>query len=237
MALNSLLIDPKRTWQGVWRWFDESFLSCCEPLDVIKLKGITMSKLACLARCNGANPIIKYASETTVEAFRADVKRVCSLMHSDGTFCNQTVMIASYSRPVLNQTGSGHFSPIGAYNSENDMVLILDVARFKYPAHWVPLPLLFQAMQSIDSDSQKSRGYILLTASTELIASCGELCSESNYVTSFSCSGDGGGSSCSTEISTTSNADNISSPDVKNDADAAQAMIKSLTEHKCPHCN
>lgn len=26
MALNSLLVDPKRVWKGNWRWFDESML-------------------------------------------------------------------------------------------------------------------------------------------------------------------------------------------------------------------
>ena len=32
MALNALLIDPRRVWQGAWRWFDESMLDCCDPL-------------------------------------------------------------------------------------------------------------------------------------------------------------------------------------------------------------
>ena len=30
-----------------------------------------------------------------------------------------------------NQTGDGHFSPIGGYDPENDLLLIMDVARFK----------------------------------------------------------------------------------------------------------
>jgi hypothetical protein len=63
----------------------------------------------------------------------------------------------------LNQTGSGHFSPIAAYDSESDQVLILDTARFKYGAHWTKLELLFQAMGPIDTDSGKSRGYALLS--------------------------------------------------------------------------
>jgi hypothetical protein len=32
----------------------------------------------------------------------------------------------------------------GAYEPASDMVLILDVARFKYPAHWVSLPDLYK---------------------------------------------------------------------------------------------
>ncbi|KAJ1417229.1 Phytochelatin synthase, partial [Ochromonadaceae sp. CCMP2298] len=137
-ALNSLLIDPGRTWQGVWRYFDESMLDCCLPLDVIRLTGITLSKLACLARCNGARPVLRYADAVTVEEFRADVMTVSLLQEEQGRE-GRAVMVASYSRKPLNQTGDGHFSPVGGYCAEKDMVLIMDVARFKYPPHWVPL--------------------------------------------------------------------------------------------------
>lgn len=68
----------------------------------------------------------------------------------------------------MNQTGTGHFSPIGGYHREKDMVLIMDVARFKYPPHWVPLELLHTAMCSIDEDSGKSRGCLVLTPSQAL---------------------------------------------------------------------
>lgn len=60
------------------------------------------------------------------------------------------------------QTGTGHFSPIGGYHAGRDMVLILDVARFKYPPHWVPLTLLWQAMDTIDEATGHRRGYTLI---------------------------------------------------------------------------
>jgi hypothetical protein len=69
----------------------------------------------------------------------------------------------SYHRRVLQQTGTGHFSPIAAYDEASDHALILDTARFKYGAHWVPVPLLFEAMQPQDPDTGKSRGYVLLS--------------------------------------------------------------------------
>ena len=59
------------------------------------------------------------------------------------------------------QTGTGHFSPIGGYHVGRDMALILDVARFKYPPHWVPLPLLWEAMGSVDVATGRPRGYDL----------------------------------------------------------------------------
>ena len=64
MCLNTMLIDPGRVWQGVWRWFDDSLLDCCEPLEIVQQKGITMDKLACLAKCNGAHSKINHASDT-----------------------------------------------------------------------------------------------------------------------------------------------------------------------------
>lgn len=68
---------------------------------------------------------------------------------------------------LLLQTGDGHFSPIGGYHAARDLVLILDVARFKYPPHWVPLPLLWRAMQQSDKVTGESRGYVVLTSRSQ----------------------------------------------------------------------
>eukprot|EP01137_Pigoraptor_chileana_P019951 Opistho-2@81690 len=156
IILNALAIDPGRLWKGPWRWFDESLLDCCEPLETVKVKGITLPKLACLARCNGATAKLVYASTVTIDEFRAEVAR-CA--RGDGVH-----MAAAYARPALGQTGTGHFSPIGGYHAASDRVLILDVARFKYPPHWVPLKTMYAAIVEPDPETQKSRGYILLSA-------------------------------------------------------------------------
>ncbi|TPX60902.1 hypothetical protein PhCBS80983_g01490 [Powellomyces hirtus] len=42
------------------------------------------------------------------------------------------------------------------------MVLILDVARFKYPAYWVSLDLLWQSLHPLDTSTGKPRGYVVL---------------------------------------------------------------------------
>jgi glutathione gamma-glutamylcysteinyltransferase len=157
----------------VWRWFDESMLDCCESHDVIKLKGLTLSKVSCLARCNGATVSTKYATDISEDEFRRDVTLVCS----ETDEVNRKIMIVSYARPVLNQTGSGHFSPIGGFNQAADMVLIMDVARFKYPPHWVPLSLLYLAMREVDSESGRSRGYTLISKSESSVwSSCERSC-------------------------------------------------------------
>ncbi|GAB2281800.1 Glutathione gamma-glutamylcysteinyltransferase 3 [Dionaea muscipula] len=70
VVLNSLAIDPGRKWKGPWRWFDDSMLDCCEPVEKIKVNGISFNKLVCLARCNGAKVEAFHANESTVDAFR-----------------------------------------------------------------------------------------------------------------------------------------------------------------------
>ena len=42
--------------------------------------------------------------------------------------------------------GGGHFSPLAAYNGKADDLLLMDVARYKYPPFWVDTDLLWQAM-------------------------------------------------------------------------------------------
>jgi glutathione gamma-glutamylcysteinyltransferase len=123
--------------------------------------GIAIEEFQCLARCNGAScHVFRPDATNTVHHFRETVKRATS--------SNNAHLIVSYDRSVLLQTGTGHFSPIGGYYPEEDLVLILDVARFKYPPHWVPLELLYKAMQTVDVSTNKTRGYLLVSKSSTL---------------------------------------------------------------------
>lgn len=155
VALNALAIDPGRLWKGAWRWFGEEMLDCCVPLSEIRRRGLEMDELACLARCNGARVDAVHANDSNLAAFR-DALATASRGGS--------VLLASYDRSTLGQTGAGHFSPLGGYHRERDLVLILDVARFKYPPHWVSAEQLWRAMQPLDPATGKSRGWLNLTS-------------------------------------------------------------------------
>ncbi len=162
MVLNALQVDPKRLWKGVWRWFSEDMADCCQQLGVITQEGITLTRLATLARCNGLDATVVHA-DAKIDAlglFRQQVVDVSTRLTPDGSL--EQALLVSYSRASLGQTGSGHFSPIGGYHAARDLVLLLDVARFKYPPHWVALPLLWQAMQTRDEDTGLARGYLHL---------------------------------------------------------------------------
>jgi glutathione gamma-glutamylcysteinyltransferase len=158
MALNALDIDPGRIWKGVWRWYSEELLDCCEPLEIIKKQGIIFEKFCCLARCNSASVEAHRPDEDgeTIDAFRERLRGAVSC--ADGP-----VFVVSYSRKAFGQTGDGHYSTIAAYHEGQDAALILDVARFKLPPHWVPVPLLWEAMQYKDNTTGRCRGYALLS--------------------------------------------------------------------------
>lgn len=155
MALNALAIDPGRLWKGPWRWFGEELLDCCVPLEVVRARGLDLDELACLARCNGADVTLHRADAAPLGTWRDAL--------AEGAQAN-AVIVASYDRSALGQTGSGHFSPLGGFHRERDLTLILDVARFKYPPHWVSAEGLWEAMRTVDPATGKSRGWITLRA-------------------------------------------------------------------------
>jgi len=165
VVLNALAIDPGRLWKGPWRWFGEELLDCCRPLDAVKREGITMGQFACLARCNGARARSYPAEASSLSELRYHVRASSS---SPGG----VHVVAAYSRKALGQSGDGHYSPLGGYHRGRDLALILDVARFKYPPHWAPLPAVWEAMQPEDPETQRPRGYFVLSRADERAPIC-----------------------------------------------------------------
>ncbi|BFZ61541.1 hypothetical protein YB2330_002608 [Saitoella coloradoensis] len=167
MILNALNVDPGRQWKGPWRWYEQEMLDCCRPLVDIKESGITLAEFACLAKCNSLHERTHYATSTSLEQFRRDIELASTTP--------SVHMAISYSRKALLQTGTGHFSPIGGYSRKDDMVLVLDVARFKYPCYWVSVGLLWKALAEVDPVSGVSRGYSILSPHSLKEASSGAL--------------------------------------------------------------
>ena len=88
--------------------------------------------------------------------FRSTARQV--LDHS------QHYLLVNFSRATLSDDnqGGGHFSPLSAYNARFDDLLLMDVARYKYPPFWVDTDLLWQAMATTDTSSARHRGYIVV---------------------------------------------------------------------------
>lgn len=54
MILNTLSIDPKRKWKGIWRWYSEENVKCNNIENVLDY-GMTISEFSALLKCNGVN--------------------------------------------------------------------------------------------------------------------------------------------------------------------------------------
>lgn len=80
---------------GPWRWFDESMLDCCEPLEKVKAEGISFGKVVCLAHCSGAKVEAFRTNQSNIDDFR---KHVISCSTSDD--CH---LISSYNRGTFKQ--------------------------------------------------------------------------------------------------------------------------------------
>ncbi|MEM8830608.1 MAG: phytochelatin synthase family protein, partial [Cyanobacteria bacterium P01_G01_bin.19] len=95
-----------------------------------------------------------YASESNLDEFRT--------LALDNLNNDSDLILINYHRKALNQNGSGHISPIAAYHQQSDHFLIMDVAAYRYPSVWVKSTQLWQSMDSIDSVSDRTRGFILV---------------------------------------------------------------------------
>ena len=64
MILNTLSIDPQKTWKGIWRWYDEGLLTCTTKDRMAQ--GFTLEEMTLLGRCNGLHTQTYRASSTSV---------------------------------------------------------------------------------------------------------------------------------------------------------------------------
>ena len=110
---------------------------------------MTYDMFISLALCQGAHVISHRApaADASADEIAAFEDKFRAAVMSVSQSKEREVLVVSYSREVLGQTGAGHFSPVGGYHPSKDALLILDVARFKYPPHWAPLSKLVEAMQ------------------------------------------------------------------------------------------
>ena len=61
---------------------------------------------------------------------------------------------------AVGMDGTGHFSPVVAFEPESDSALVLDVARYKYPPVWMPIETLFDGINTTDASARDTRGLI-----------------------------------------------------------------------------
>eukprot|EP00123_Amoebidium_parasiticum_P012050 comp21082_c0_seq1/m.28414 comp21082_c0_seq1/g.28414 ORF comp21082_c0_seq1/g.28414 comp21082_c0_seq1/m.28414 type:complete len:247 (-) comp21082_c0_seq1:431-1171(-) len=118
----------------------------------VQFRGMTLDQVASLMSCWGVDAeAVRATDDMTLEEFRNSLVNV--LLRPDA------FVTVNFDRKKLNEEGGGHHSPLGAYHPGTDRFLMLDVARFKYPPHWVTAQQLFDSVKTGEGDDR--RGFIV----------------------------------------------------------------------------
>lgn len=124
---------------GPWRWVGDDRADCCSAVDDESKEPFTLAQAATIARSCGARVKMFPSEDTAVMELRYYVRAACRAASGNH-------VMAAYPRPGSSAKRGAHACPIAGYNATCDMVLMLDVARRRYPPHWMPLAALWEAM-------------------------------------------------------------------------------------------
>lgn len=136
-------------------FFNEKTQKVVTP-EVVSRKGMTLEQLGKLLESYPVKAEVHHSADSSLEEFRT---LVVKNLQEPGNF-----VLVNYLRKAIGQEKGGHISPLAAYNQQTDRFLILDVSRYKYPPVWVKAEDLWQAMATVDPDSGKTRGFVLVSA-------------------------------------------------------------------------
>lgn len=160
MALNALGIKrPESTLYPDFPYFSqEDFFRSVDPQVAsaarVSHEGMTLDQLADVLSQFPVDVKKFPSSELTLAQFRDLVR--------DTTRRPDRFVLLNFRRSEIGEEGGGHWSPLAAFDARSDSALLLDVARYKYPAVWVPITQLYAASQAVDSVSHLSRGVLIV---------------------------------------------------------------------------
>lgn len=120
-----------------------------------RFMGLTLDELAGLIRAN-AGLDVTVLRDLTREEFRAHLRRA-----NDPAYR----YLINFDRRPLFGIAIGHFSPLGGYLEDADLVFVLDVLD-AYRPFLVPADRLYAAMDTPDSETGKKRGLLLVRAAS-----------------------------------------------------------------------
>ncbi len=161
MVLNALEIPAPLApeWEQAYFTQENIFNEKTEVIigrDAIARQGLTLAELAGILETYPVSAEILYGSDVSLEEFRDQIR---ANLETSGNY-----VLINYLRRAIGQERGGHISPLAAYDADTDQFLILDVSRYKYPPVWVQAETLWESINTVDSVSGKTRGFLLVEA-------------------------------------------------------------------------
>ncbi|WP_076415420.1 phytochelatin synthase family protein [Shewanella sp. UCD-KL12] len=165
IAQDERVYFPQNGWSPLFNRYSQSTVVALSPKSKLEIMGkpskdggndygLSLSNLSGLATNHGLITQVFFANNLQDKTQqKAALISTLSAPHK--------YAIINYSRVVLNQAGSGHFSPVVAYDKDSDSFLIMDVSNTFQTWVWVESDALFNAMAKKDKDT--SRGFVILS--------------------------------------------------------------------------
>ena len=161
MALNALGISrPESTQYPDFPYFSqEDFFRDVDPQVAnaarVSKEGMTLDQLSAVLSEFPVDVKKFHSVDLTLAQFRDLIRDTTG--HSD------RFALLNFRRVEIGEVGGGHWSPLAAFDAASDSALVLDVARYKYPAVWVPIAQLYSGSEAVDAVSGLSRGVVIIS--------------------------------------------------------------------------
>ena len=127
----------------------------------VSAAGLTLDELADMVNCYSPDPEhIQLARGVHAKDEYSNVDEMRSALIGSLERGNERVLM-NYQRREFKPHG-GHWSPLAAYSKEKDLFLVADVESFLYPPVWLTAEEIYNSVVTIDSTSEKSRGFIFV---------------------------------------------------------------------------
>jgi hypothetical protein len=120
----------------------------------VSKEGMTLDQLSVALQTFPVDVRKYHANDLTLAQFRELIRET--------TAQRDRFALLNFRRVEIGEVGGGHWSPLGAYDARSDTALLLDVARYKYPAVWVPVTQLYSGALAVDNVSHLSRGILIV---------------------------------------------------------------------------
>lgn len=165
MALNSLnstrTFRPPHTGIQNFLLYDQlNFFNeatrAVHPAEAVKSRGMQFTELVELLKCQQGVSI-----EAHLGTSISGSEQVRKLVREALKQTDVRVLIY-YDRNKIDQEGGPHISPIGSYNEQEDLFLLMDVSRYKYETGWLSTENLFKSINYSDPIMGYNGGIILI---------------------------------------------------------------------------
>jgi hypothetical protein len=118
--------------------------------------GLSLSDLKKVLEVYGLKVKMNYADKKSAAGTEIFRKVLLKVLNDENKF-----IVVNFKGSSMGAKTDGHISPLAAYDSQSDSVLILDVAGYKNPWYWAPIEHLYQAMSTLDNNI--TRGWLIIS--------------------------------------------------------------------------